>query len=194
MDAGDQLVLVKRLGHIVVGTEAETLDLVLDAGEPRQNQDRRLHLGDAQRTQHLEAGHVRQVQVEQNDVVVIKLAEVDTLFPEVRRVHVEALGLEHQLDGLRRGAVVLNQQYAHASPSPRRTRLRSARHSRRPRKTPWDKSIRHATEQWLTKPDSPGKSFPVRILANRRKMLRKSGFFATVRFMLHIKSRHQPTP
>ena len=71
--ARHQLVLVERLNHVVVGTEAETPDLVLDAGKPGEDQNRCLHLGDAQRPQHLEAGHVRQVQVEQDDVVVVEL-------------------------------------------------------------------------------------------------------------------------
>ena len=34
VDAGDQFVLVERLGDVVVGTEAETLDLILDAEMP----------------------------------------------------------------------------------------------------------------------------------------------------------------
>ena len=55
VDARDQFVLVERLGHIVVGAEAEPPDLVLDVGKARQDEDRRLHLGDAQATQHLEA-------------------------------------------------------------------------------------------------------------------------------------------
>ena len=33
MNAGDQLVLVEGLCHVVVGADTETLDLVLDAGE-----------------------------------------------------------------------------------------------------------------------------------------------------------------
>ena len=37
VDTGDQFVLVERLGHIVVGAEAETPYLVLDAGEAREN-------------------------------------------------------------------------------------------------------------------------------------------------------------
>ena len=48
VDAGDQFVLVERLGHVVVGAEAETLDLVLDAGEAGEDQDRRLDLRYAQ--------------------------------------------------------------------------------------------------------------------------------------------------
>src|SRR4029079_12716067 len=95
---------------------AQALHLVLDAGEAGQDQDRSLDLGDPQRPQNFEAGHVRKVQVEQDDVVVVELSEVDTLFAEIRRVDVEALGLEHQLNRLRSGAIVLNQQDAHASP------------------------------------------------------------------------------
>jgi hypothetical protein len=33
VDARDQLVLVERLGHVVVGTEAEPAHLVLDAAK-----------------------------------------------------------------------------------------------------------------------------------------------------------------
>jgi hypothetical protein len=49
MDAGDQLVLVERLGHVVVGAEAEAANLVFDAGHAGKDQDRRLDLGKAQR-------------------------------------------------------------------------------------------------------------------------------------------------
>ena len=66
--------------------------------------------------EHLVAGHVGQVQIEQDDVVVVELAEIDAFFTEIGRVDVEALGFEHQLDALRGRAVIFNQQYAHASP------------------------------------------------------------------------------
>src|SRR5450759_43454 len=39
VDACHQLVLVEWFGHVVVGAEAETLDLVLDAGEAGEDQD-----------------------------------------------------------------------------------------------------------------------------------------------------------
>jgi hypothetical protein len=32
---------------------------------------------------HLEARHIRQVQIEQDDVVIVQLAEIDPLFTEV---------------------------------------------------------------------------------------------------------------
>ena len=78
-----------------------------------------LQSGDAQAAQNLEARHVRQVEVEQNDVVVVQLAEIDPFFTEIGGVDVEARGFEHQFDRLRGGAIVFNQQYAHAGPLPR---------------------------------------------------------------------------
>ena len=109
MDAGDQFVLVERLGQIVVGAVAEAFDLVLDARHAGQDQDRRLDLGDAQGAQHFIARHVGQVEIQKDDVVVVELAEIDAFLAEVGHVDVEILGFEHQLDALGRGAVVLDQ-------------------------------------------------------------------------------------
>src|SRR5208283_4457566 len=60
-----------------------------------------------------------------NDVVIVHLAEIDPFFTEIGGVDVEARGFEHQLDRLRSGAIVFDQQYAHASPasSPRRLKV-----------------------------------------------------------------------
>jgi hypothetical protein len=44
MDAGDQFVLVEGLGHVVIGTDAEALDLILDAGEAGEDQNGGLDL------------------------------------------------------------------------------------------------------------------------------------------------------
>src|SRR5262249_43202542 len=115
--------------HVVIGAEAETSDLVLDPREAGEDQDGCLHLGDAKRAQHLDAGHVRQVQIEQDDVVVVELAEINAFFAQVGGVDVKSLRLQHQLNRLSGGAVVLNQQNAHASPLPRRFGLRLARRS-----------------------------------------------------------------
>src|SRR5262249_1139262 len=105
----------------------------------------------AQRAQHFEAGHVREVQVEQDDVVVVDLAKIDAFFAKICGVDVEALGFEHQLDRLRGGAIVFNQQNAHASPLPRREGSRSARRTGGPWKTPWDKLIRHTNDAMVNK-------------------------------------------
>jgi hypothetical protein len=75
-----------------------------------------LILGKPQASQDFVTGHVRKVQVEQNDVVVVQLAEIDALFAQIRGVHVEAFRLQHQLDALRCGAVILDQQNPHIYP------------------------------------------------------------------------------
>jgi hypothetical protein len=47
VNARHQLSLVERLGHVVVGAEAEAFDLVPDAGEAGEDQNRGLDLGDS---------------------------------------------------------------------------------------------------------------------------------------------------
>src|SRR5256885_14479530 len=116
VDAGDQFVLVEGFCHVVVGANAETFDLVLDAGEAGEDQNGCLDLGNPELLEYVVAGHIRQVQVEQDNVVIVELSEVDAFFPEVRRIDVETLRFKHQLDRLRDGAVIFYQQYAHASP------------------------------------------------------------------------------
>src|SRR6516225_10771537 len=116
VDARNELVLVERLCHVVIGTDAETPDLVLDAGEAGEDQNGCLDLGDPKLLEHVITGHVRQVEVEQDDVVVVEFSEIDAFLAKIGRVDVEALGFEHQFDRLRDGAVIFYQQYAHASP------------------------------------------------------------------------------
>src|SRR5213595_2661035 len=116
VDAGDQFVLVEGLGHVVVGADAETLDLVLDAGEAGEDQNGGLDLRYPKLLEHVVAGHVGQIEVEQDDVVIVEFPEIDAFFAKVRRVDVETLGFQHQFDRLRDGAVIFYQQYAHASP------------------------------------------------------------------------------
>ena len=151
MDARHQLVLMERLGHVVVGAEAQAPDLVLDAGQAGKDQDRGLDLRDPQAAKHFEARHIRKIEIEKDNVVVVDFAEIDPFFTEVGRVDVETLGLEHQLDRLRSGTIIFDQQYAHASPFPRRAGLRSARPDGGPRKTPWDKLIRDCKRGMVNK-------------------------------------------
>ena len=134
VNAGDEFVFMEGLGQIIVGTEAEALHLVFDAGETRKDKNRRLHLGNAERAQHLIARHIGKIDVEKNDVVVVELAEIDAFLAEVGRIDVEVLGLEHQLDALRGGAVVFYQEHAHVEPSafPSSVGARSGYFLRRP--------------------------------------------------------------
>jgi hypothetical protein len=95
-----RLMNIPMVEALVVGAEAEAAYLVLDTGKPGEDQNGCLDLGDAQRPENLEARHVRQVQVEQDDVVIVEFTEIDAFFAEIGGVDVEAFGFQHQLDGL----------------------------------------------------------------------------------------------
>jgi hypothetical protein len=84
--------------HIIVGAEAETADLVLDARQTGQDQDGRLDFRYTQAAQDFEARHIRKVEIEKDDVVIVNLTDVDTFLSEISRMNVETLGLEHQFD------------------------------------------------------------------------------------------------
>ena len=93
--------------------------------------------------QHLVTRHIGQVQVKQDDLIVVELAEIDCLFAQISREDVEALGFEHQLNRLRGRLVILNQQYAHASLLSRRSGARYVL---------WDELIKDTIRAWLTNP------------------------------------------
>ncbi len=124
VDARDQLLAVERLGHVVVGAEAEALQLVLGVVGAGENQDRRLDLGEPELAQHVVAVHVRKVEVEQDQVVVVELGEIDAFFAEIRRIHVQVRVLEHQLDALGCRRIVFDEKDAHGLLSVRTTGLR----------------------------------------------------------------------
>src|SRR5215471_18819560 len=115
LDAGDQLALVERLGQVVVGPEAQALQLVVELAEARQDEDWGIDPRGAQPAQHLVAVDVRQHEVEQDDVVIVELADLQAVLAEIGGVDDEVLRLEHQLDALGGARVVLDDQYAHSS-------------------------------------------------------------------------------
>ena len=91
----------------------ERAHLGVHLGNAREDQHRRLHLGDAELLEHVIAVHVRQVQVEQDDVVIIQFAQIEAFLAQVCRIDVESFGREHQLNGARRCRLVLDQKHSH---------------------------------------------------------------------------------
>src|ERR1043165_3068917 len=61
VDAGNQFVLVAGLGHVDVSANAETLGLVLDAGEAGEDQNGGLDLRHPELLEHVVTGHVGQI-------------------------------------------------------------------------------------------------------------------------------------
>ena len=113
MDARDQFFAVEGFGQIIVGAKAEALDLVFGIVGPGQDQDRRFDPRQAQLAQNLMPAHVGQVQVQQDQVVVVKLGQIDPVFAQVGAIDVQIGMGQHQFDAARGRRVVFNQQNAH---------------------------------------------------------------------------------
>ena len=57
--------------------------------------------------------HIGQIEVEQDDVVIVELAQIEAFLAKIGGVDIEALGPEHQFDALGDGRFVLDQQNPH---------------------------------------------------------------------------------
>src|SRR6185437_1198831 len=113
LDARDQLAAVEGLGQEVVGAKAQALDLVIELGKARENEDRRAHARGAQAAQHLIAIEIGQHEVENDDVVVVELADLESVFAEIGGIANKALAPQHHLDAGRGGGIVFNQKNTH---------------------------------------------------------------------------------
>ena len=69
LDPGEELIDGERLDEVVVGPGAEAGELVGDGAQGREENHRRPHAGIAGRSQHLEAAHLREQDVEDDDVI-----------------------------------------------------------------------------------------------------------------------------
>ena len=135
-----------------------------------------------ERAQNLVARHVGEVQVEQDDVVVVELAEVDALLAEIRRVDVEVLGFEHQLDDFARWRCRPRSEVrACQVPSPLGVSGMNPPPAHRACATgaPFDPT-RNANEQWLTNPDSGVQGPAAETLKNWFNMLRVRRFRVSI--------------
>ena len=110
-----QFALLEGLGEVVVGAEAEAADLAVGVVHPREDQHRRLHTRRAQLAQNVEAVHVGQAEVEDDDVVFVETANLKAILALAGGVDHHLLGAQHEFDRLRLAGVVLNQKYAHMS-------------------------------------------------------------------------------
>jgi hypothetical protein len=108
LDAGDQLAPVERLGEIVVRADAEPFDLVVQSIQSGQDEDGGLDAGGAQSAQHFVAIHVGQHQIQDDDVVVVKLADFEPILAHVRDVTDKALRPEHHLYALGGCGIILD--------------------------------------------------------------------------------------
>ena len=104
---------VERFGQIIIGPEPKPLDLAFGIVRAGQDQNRRIDACEPQLTQHIMAIHIGQTEVQQNEVVIVKLGQIDAFFAQIRRIDVQVGMCQHQFDAFRCGRVVFNQKHAH---------------------------------------------------------------------------------
>ena len=111
--AGHQFLNGKGLREVVVGAGIQPLHLLVELGAGGENQDGRGHLLLAQGLEDVEAGHPRQHEVENNQVVAPRPGEVETRGPVAARINGVALLLQRPPDEGGHLGLVLNDQNPH---------------------------------------------------------------------------------
>jgi hypothetical protein len=100
LNASDELAFVEGFGQIVIGADAETLDLVLHVRQARKNQNGRIDLGCPQPVKNLVTVYIRQHKIQKNNIVIVYFSDFQAVFAQVRRVHDESLCTKHRYDAV----------------------------------------------------------------------------------------------
>ena len=108
-----QLLQGKGLGEVVIRARVEAANHVLGRVPRGQHQDRSLHPRAPQLGGQLEAVHLRQLDVEQDQVVLIHVGQVATLGTVPRGVDGMALLLERLPEETGHRVLILHHQHAH---------------------------------------------------------------------------------
>ena len=109
----DQLVEGERLRHVVVGTEREARNEIVDLAVCGEHEDPRLRQLAVHRSAYLVAVRLRKVPVEDYDVIVECARLGERASPVERHVHGCALAAQPAGDGLGDPRLVLGNQHAH---------------------------------------------------------------------------------
>jgi len=88
LDTRKKFPAIEWLAKIVVNTEAQTPNSTLRVVGACENQDRRVDPSKAQLPQSFLSFHIRQIQIEKNQVVIIELSKIDPFLTEDRRTDV----------------------------------------------------------------------------------------------------------
>lgn len=110
VDQRDQLGLVERLHHVVVGAEFHGLDGGLRRAERGHQDDHRLRLRTAQHLQRLDAGHAAHAVIEEDDVGLLPFGEGDADFPAVGFKDLVALAGQRPTQGVAQVLVVIDDE------------------------------------------------------------------------------------
>ena len=100
MDSCNQLVTVEWLGQIIISTKTEAFNLAFRVVRTRQDQDWCFNPRKPELAQHLVTIHVRQIEIQKDQIVIIKFCQIDPFFTKRCRVDVQVGMGQHHIDAL----------------------------------------------------------------------------------------------
>jgi hypothetical protein len=87
----------------------QAFNLLVRLRKCRKDEDGRFHPCRAQSAQDLVTVDVGQHEIENDDVVIVQLADFETVFAKVRGIDHEAFGPQNEFDAFDCGSVILDQ-------------------------------------------------------------------------------------
>ena len=108
LNTGHQLALIEGFRQVIIGAEAQALNLVIKFRQAGQDQDRCAHPRLTEAAQHLVPVDIRQDQVEQDNVVIIEFADLNAVFAKVGGIDNIAGRRQHQRDAFRGCGIILH--------------------------------------------------------------------------------------
>ena len=113
MNARNQFFAVKRLGQIIIRTKAKAFQFAVGIIRPRQDQDWRFDPRQAQLAQHFVTRHIRQVQIQKDQIVIVQFGQIYAVFAQIGAVYVQIRMSQHHFDAARCCRIVFHQKNAH---------------------------------------------------------------------------------
>src|SRR5215472_1192260 len=113
LDTRDQFAPIERFSQEIVGAETKPFDLMVKLNEAGEDQYRRAYARRAQAPQYFVPVDVGKHQIEENDVVIIELADLQAILAEIGRVANEVFLAEHHLDAGCGCRIILDKKHAH---------------------------------------------------------------------------------
>lgn len=110
MDKGNKIVIMERIGNIIVGEKEKKEKIVIDEGNEGKDKDRSIKIGKKKGEKKLIKRNIRKIEIKKNDVVVVKIEEIDELLEKIGSIEIKNIGIENKINDMWDRNVVLNKK------------------------------------------------------------------------------------
>jgi hypothetical protein len=94
MNLCDKRFAMEQFGQIIICAKSKSFNFSISVIRTEQDQDRGLNSGQSQLPQHFMPIHIQQVLIWQDQVIVIQLGQIDTLFPQIGGIYVGSASIQ----------------------------------------------------------------------------------------------------